>query len=400
VRGGLAAFEGGPDWRGPVADRLYLPTADGGRAISDAVRETDFILEAAYALRSKQRTPPKGGARYHFSPPGSVQGFRALDDNLTLENTPHPMDPAMRVLTAGFRLTSNETSALTTPTFIPPEAIDMPGYGLIASPTLYPGQTVLASVLAGASNTNRIRVGLIIQWYGEADQLVSTQGPMSELEPGELASLNWQIPEVGGAAIAEVGVSIASDETVEGVLHLDRLSWDGPPHVKFHRPAASGRMWKRQWVNAADYFEDEFGEAFRVIQNRGRGLVITGTREWTEYSVQASLTPHLADAFGLAARVQGQERYYALLFSDRDKVRLIKRLDGETVLEERAFPWEFGKPYELKLEVQGNHIRSWVDGVELFSVEDALRPLSSGGIALACENGRIGTDEVLVLPGS
>jgi hypothetical protein len=159
-------------------------------------------------------------------------------------------------------------------------------------------------------------------------------------------------------------------------------------------------MWKRQWVNAADYFEDEFGEAFRVIQNRGRGLVITGTREWTEYSVQASMTPHLADTFGLAARVQGQERYYALLLSDREKVRLIKRLDGETVLEERAFPWEFGEPYALKLEVQGNHIRGWVDGVELFNVEDALRPLSGGGIALVCERGRVGTDAVLVAPES
>jgi len=400
VRGGLAAFESGPDWRGPVADRLYLPTADGGQAISDAVRETDFILETAYALRGTEWTPPKGGARFHFSLPGSVQGFRALDDNLMLENTPHPTDPTMRVLTAGFRLTSNETSALTTPTFIPPEAIDMPGYGLIASPTLYPGQTVCAAVLAGSSNTKPIRVGLMIRYYGEADLFVSAHGPMSELEPGGSASLNWQIPEVNGAAIAEVGVLIASDDPVEGVLHLDRLSWDGPPHVKFHRPVASGRMWKRQWVNAADYFEDEFGEAFRIIQNRGRGLVITGTREWTKYSVQASLTPHLADAFGLAARVQGQERYYALLLSDRDKVRLIKRLDGETVLEERAFSWEFGKMYTLKLEVQGNHIRGWVDGVELFSVEDALRPLSGGGIALVCERGRVGTDEVLVVPGS
>ena len=33
---------------------------------------------------------------------------------------------------------------LTTPTFTPPEAIAMPGYTLLASPTLYPGQEVRA----------------------------------------------------------------------------------------------------------------------------------------------------------------------------------------------------------------------------------------------------------------
>src|SRR5918911_1426489 len=35
IRNGLAGIEDGPDWRGPVADRLYLATADGGRAIND-----------------------------------------------------------------------------------------------------------------------------------------------------------------------------------------------------------------------------------------------------------------------------------------------------------------------------------------------------------------------------
>jgi len=155
-------------------------------------------------------------------------------------------------------------------------------------------------------------------------------------------------------------------------------------------------MWKRQWVNAADFFEDGFVEAFRVIQNRGRGLVITGTREWTDYGVQASITPHLVRAFGLAARVQGLERYYALLLSNQNTIKLIKRLDGETVLAEGAFAWEFGQPYQLQITVSGNQILGSVDGKLLFKVEDLEHPLSGGGIALVCDEGRIGTEEVSV----
>jgi hypothetical protein len=159
-------------------------------------------------------------------------------------------------------------------------------------------------------------------------------------------------------------------------------------------------MWQRQWVNTADVFTAEFEEAFRVIQNRGRGLSITGTREWKDYSIQTTITPHLAKAFGLAARVQGLERYYALLLSERNRVKLIKRYDGETVFAEQAYPWEFGKPYALRLDVQASQIQAWVDGKLLFTVEDSKDPLTNGGIALVCEEGRVGADVVQVKPNS
>ncbi len=395
VRNGLAAFDGGPDWRGPVADQLYLPTADGGRAISDALRETDFILEMAHAIKSEKWTRPKNGARFHFSLPGAVQGFRA-QKNLVLENVPHPKESERRVLALRYRIESGESALALTPTFIPPESIDMPGYGLLAAPTLYPSQTVRAVLFADEKNFKSIEVGLQLQTYGRDDVTEFFHGAKQSLAPGESIQLEWQVPDLGGAPVTQIGIAISSDEASEGEVYLDTLSWDGVPQVTFRRPAAPGKLWKRQWVNAADFFEDEFGEAFRVIQNRGRGLVITGTREWMDYSVQAAITPHLVNSFGLAARVQGQERYYALLLADQNTVKLVKRLDGEVVLAEQAFEWKFGQPYELQIAVQGGQIQAWVDGVLLFKIEDLDRPLLGGGIALVCEEGRIGTDEVSV----
>src|SRR5919201_919381 len=66
IRGGLAAIEAAPDWRGPVADRLYISSADGGRAISDAVRETYPVVNAGRALAGAPTVAPKGGAGFHF----------------------------------------------------------------------------------------------------------------------------------------------------------------------------------------------------------------------------------------------------------------------------------------------------------------------------------------------
>ena len=397
VWNGLAAFENGPDWRGPVADRLYLSTADGGRAISDALRETDHVIEIAHALRGMKWIPPKGGARLHFSLLGSVQGFHS-QGNLKLENTPHPSQPAQRVLSAEYHLQSNEEVSLFTPTFIPPDAIEMPGYSLLASPTLYPGQTVRALLFADENNSGSVAVSIQLQSYGDEDQLLEIKGPRQYLSQGETTQLEWQIPDLGDAPIAQVGISISSHEAAKGVLYLDWLSWDGSPNVNFRRPVPSGAMWKRQWVNAADFFEHPIDELFRVIQNRGRGMVITGTREWTDYSVQATITPHLAKAFGLAARVQGLERYYGLLISNQNTIKLIKRLDGETILAERALDWEFGQPYQLQMMVEENQILASVNGMLLFNVEDPDRPLTGGGVALVSEEGRIGVDEVSVTP--
>ena len=129
-------------------------------------------------------------------------------------------------------------------------------------------------------------------------------------------------------------------------------------------------------------------------------MVTTGTREWGDYSVQATFTPHLAKAFGIAARVQGLERYYALLLSNQNTIKLIKRLDGETSLAEQIFAWDFGQSYQLQITVKGNQILASVDGIVLFSVEDLDRPLFGGSIALVCEEGRIGVDEVSVTPAS
>jgi hypothetical protein len=72
--------------RARVADRLFLSTADGGRCITDAVRETYEICRLANQLGQVPPVPiPKQGARFHFELPGSVQGFQVEPGDGTSE---------------------------------------------------------------------------------------------------------------------------------------------------------------------------------------------------------------------------------------------------------------------------------------------------------------------------
>ena len=46
-------------------------------------------------------------------------------------------------------------------------------------------------------------------------------------------------------------------------------------------------------------FIDRYPETYRLIQNEGRGLMMHGCRDWTDYQVSATMTPHMCKAGGL-----------------------------------------------------------------------------------------------------
>ena len=398
IKNGLAAFEGGPDWRGPVADRLYLATAEGGRGISDAVAESVHVVNIGRALAGEEPIAPKNGARFHFDLPGAVQGFQSEDGTATIENVAGHSERGKRSLAIRYGETSNTPARASTPTFIPPEARTMKGYTLLASPTLYPGQTVRASVVADANNAEPVTAQLFIRHYDGSDQLVGGYGPDAMIASGDRCEYTWRIPETGGQPIAQIGLEARSSNDSNGTLYLDYLTWDGPPDMRLGRADGRGTMWRRAWVNGVDQFEGRWPEPYRIVQNHGTGLLMQGTHEWTDYRVTAPVTVHLAKASGIAARVGGLRRYYALLLYGDGKARLVKALDGDTVLAETDFPWDVRRAYQLSLIVTGNRIEAGIDGKQMFDVMDEERPLLGGGIGLICEEGCLSCDAVTVRP--
>jgi hypothetical protein len=393
IKNGLAAFDGGYDWRGPIADRLYLPTADGGRAITDAVTEACHIIDSGRTLAGLERTPPKSGARFHFEFPGSVQGIQVEDDAAALTNVPgHSLEGA-RSLRIELRATEAPIYARTA-TFIPPEALAIQGYELIASPTLYSGQLFRARLEAESSNFAAVTVTLRFDVYNEHDELERHTGPTFSIEPGAGSDIEWRIPDTRGLPIASVGLEFSG---TPGTIYLDYLTWSGEPDLLLDRPAGPGTIWRRAWVNGVDQFENRWSEPYRIVQNHGTGLISQGTAEWVSYRASAPITIQLARSGGIAARVQGLRRYYALLLRDHQTARLVKVLGATSVLAETPFAWQPFTHYELAIDVDGNQIRAEIDGVHLFSIVDD-EPLAGGGVGLVVEEGCLSSGAVRVTP--
>jgi ADP-ribosylglycohydrolase len=395
IRHGLAGIDTGPDWRGPLADRMYIPTADGGSCVTDAAIETYKIVNMGRALAGLDALAPKGGARFHFDLPGAVQGFTA--ENAQVAQVENIIVNDRRRLAIHYHHTApGQEARVSTTTFLPPDALRMPGYTLFACPTLYPGQTVTAGLKSDANNTQLAACRLYIRYYGPGDKLQRLYGAGASIPAGENYDMTWRVPETGGYPIAEIGFEIESAHGDPGTLYLNFLTWKDAPTTTFYRPQGAGDAWRLAWVNGADFF-DSGGDSFRVIQNSGTGLLIHGSLDWSNYRVEADLTPHMVISSGIAARVQGLLRYYALKLVSGNKARLVKIwYDQEIVLAEANFTWEFGQTYSFCLEAFDTTLTASIDGHQLFKVDDRLNPLMTGAVALACEEGRVATNAVTV----
>lgn len=380
VAGGLEGLAGGPDWRGPVADRLLLPTAEGGAAITDAAREAVFIANAGRRLRGVPPVAPKDGARFHFSFPGSVQGFQAEDPRaLVLENTGGAL--ACRLANPA------APSRAFTPTFSPKENIAAGNYGMCACPTLHPGQVVASRWMAPRDNTAPLRVRLLLQTYNADLGKESVVGPELVLEPGAQHDLEWVIPGTRGFPIAAIGFELQGD--APGSVALDRLDWSGAPRTSL-MPSANDTVWTHAWVRT---FEGcvayDNNTTITAHHSRPGGVMIQGSRDWRDYEFRARVEIRLADSFGLAIRAQGLRRHYSLRVDPSGRARLVRCCDGETILAEAPCEWVVQRPCEFAISARGDLICASVDGRLLLTARDSFLDggaagflLDSGGVVI------------------
>jgi hypothetical protein len=246
-------------------------------------------------------------------------------------------------------------------------------------------------------------VRLYASVYDELDQLTPIFGERQQLQPGREAVLTWRIPDTDGYPIFEIGLELETVGPlgVDGALYVDYLTWSGAPETRLCRPDDNlSTMWKHAWVNGASQFQTRW-EGMRVTNGQGTGFVSQGSREWRDYRVRSEITPLLARRWGLAARLQGRERYYALMFDEADggRVTLIKRDREETVLASDRLFWELDRPYALELRLHNVEIQAFIDGRQAFSVRDDDKlPLLGGAVGLVVDTGSISTQAVHISP--
>ncbi|KAH8888437.1 ADP-ribosylglycohydrolase [Thozetella sp. PMI_491] len=405
---GMPAFEGGPDWRSPLADRALISSADGGYSINNAARIALDVANLGYRCAGENPPPaPKDGAQFHFTLPGSVQGFQAAASGSVQVNLAQGVDEkgraGLRITVSGLEATEKPVEILTE-TFKPPNVPKMgPIYPLMASPLVYPGQKVTAVVHGGQNLSSEVVAQLLLKYYGTNDDLVTVTGPAATLAAGATQSLEWVIPdELDSQPIYQIGLGITTTEKpASGTVWLDRLSWSGTPQTTFQRPPGKRRVtskWHEAWVDSTDDFHKWMNSSFVVGKNQGRGILAIGTRDWVDYQLEVPKFQINIGRAGVAVRVRGLNRFNALLFEDMKKISLVRVADGATeVLASTGFDWQVDAIYSIKVVVSGSKIAATVDGTTLEAVDGQYQ---SGGVGLVVIDGSTSVDAFKIGPVS
>jgi len=146
------------------------------------------------------------------------------------------------------------------------------------------------------------------------------------------------------------------------------------------------------WVADVDTFGWPLSDEPEVLQhlgkNQGRGVVVTGNTDWTDYRFTGRVATHLAERAGLVARYQGLTRYIELA-QEHDRLVLSTRWDDErNVLGEHPLIRQLDTLYDLGLQVHGRDVTATLGGKEILRGHDDR--LGRGGAGYFVERGLAG----------
>ena len=397
VRLGLAALPA--DLREPVADRLLVVTAEGGRCVSDAVLETRRILRAGADSRGDRAPAPQ--SRFAFELPGARQGFVPC---------PHAPTGAAPVSVSGcdgagvllhYRdLAASAAGRVSTPVFLDFEEV-ADNFSTHASPTLYATQEVVACVQAPEEAGRPLpNASLYALSYDAADRVQELRSPAQPLRSGA-NTLRWRVPANGGMPLFRLGLELTAPSGVRtplaGRLRLLSVDWDGAPDDFRQRGMLMSSIWNlrphwmRAWVSAAREFAPDFDLTYCISHSGENGVVTLGTRAWRDYAVETRLRFSLHRSGGPVLRARGLRRYYAALFSGGDRLAIVARQDGTVhTLAQTAFPYEMERLYALRFAAVGDRLSLAVDGSPLLEARD--NRYASGGAGFVIDEGTMIAD--------
>ena len=134
IKNELEGIQKGPDYITPVNDIIYLPTAYGSETMTDALLESQNIINITRRMNGLESKVIKNNARYNFEMETATQGWmvdKTNDNNLntSLSNVEFKSDNGTRALQVSFTdLSFGLSSEVFVDSFFPEWFTKLEGY--------------------------------------------------------------------------------------------------------------------------------------------------------------------------------------------------------------------------------------------------------------------------------
>lgn len=402
IRLGLDSIDADADLRGPIADRMYVVSSDGGSVISNAVAEARSLIRAAAALEGDEVELPS--ERFAFDFTGSVQGFMVHPRGPLVSNGISSVErcelsDGVTGLAINYRgLSGSVTGGVAVQTYVDPTpkaAPDTSYFEVYASPTLYSGQTVTSVVYCEREDNPNIRY--FIDYYNGQDQISSLEAEQVYVLKKGHNTLTWEIPSTGGRAVYKIGLELLSSKRKDGRVILETMDWANTPKqfsmglsnelTPGISPFVIRTKWMMAFMNSTKHSGPDFRATLAISHPEDNGVMSIGSTDWTDYSVASRVQFVHANYAGLVARSKGHRRYYAAVFRD-GCFQIIKRhKDTIQVLVSVRADYEEGGWYDLAFAVNEKKLSMYVDDKLVAECEDAT--FTRGGAGFVVSEGAI-----------
>lgn len=400
IRLGIEGINAGADFRTPVADLMYVVTADGGSVVTDAVIEAKRIINTAAHLAGEE--VPVSKERYTFEFPGALQGFAPCEyahgcmsgvslRNINEQEEKNGLEIRCQCVADGV------TANVSTQTFIDFSKVAM-NFSTVASPTLYSSQIVKtrASVPGGED----VYLTPYILYYDIDNESQVKYGEAWKLseEPKEF---DWKVPDTQGMAIYKLGYQVSSAKRFTGSVVIHSIDWKGAPSDFAQRGMLmtsiwnTNPLWLASFASSAAQFAADFKYTYCVSHQEADGLVTIGTRDWEDYAVESTVYFSLHKAGGMVIRSMGHKRYYGAVLTGYDTAQIFVQKDKDRkILAETAYAYEEDKPYRMRLEAKENRLSFRINGEEILTAEDDT--YTCGGAGFTISRGTMTCDSFIV----
>ena len=388
IMGIAKGIEGIPmTWRDSMQDELVLASVVGADNYLDIPECSERIADCGEIVANGKNTRPAN--RYGFLYPQSTQGFRIGGEAGKIIRLWNPSKEEADSNNQGHRglcavikkLGKKSYASWYVKTSCRVDELTANYYGASFSPKLYPGQNLSALLYLPLGECGTFIASIYVK---DSNSNTTYSKPGEKLIPGLSKQLEYTIPYMENAHISEAGIIIHNmgDSLKDGRVIMENFNWNGAADYRNDfslERAEAGAI--SQWTFLRGYWRLE--DDTYVGSGPSESETYTGSPEWCDYTVQASITAHLGDMHGLMARVQGARRSYIMALTQENTVALFKK-NGEhlTELSSVHFSWKHGETHELSLTVTGNSILGKVDGRLLIQVSDKIDPYLSGQIGL------------------
>ncbi len=250
------------------------------------------------------------------------------------------------------------------------------------------------------------------EWLVDGSVVATGETAALDLRPGE-TTVTLRVTDTTGAisedpitvTVADRGAILVDDDFADGDFAgwtiVDQGTQDGPSDWQ----VVGGALVEASNINSP---QQGTGSSAYSVEGDGPFILRDGTYalwddpaalDWTDYAIEATLTPNDDDGIGLLLRYVDPQNYYKLeADAQTGLVMLTRHLEGrETILARAYGDYTPGESQHWRIEARDGVITPYIDGKKVFGTEIEDRTLPAGTVGLySWASSDLAFDDVLV----